>query len=576
MKWLTRRHVLMIAGAAVLLVLVLVVAGLEALKSDAFRHKIETSLTAALGQPVAIGALGVSLLPAPALDAKQIRVGGSDSSAAPGLALAELHVAPDLLSLLPGRTKTINAVDLDGLVVSVRRTATGQWLIPGASATAAAAAPAAGQPPAAPPEREAQAPATGATPTREAKPAAPAPTAVAPAKGGGEPPIAINLYALRVRKGAVRVVDDSLRTAAGAPTITTISKITADLQAINGALSVPQFSGQLGQTVVSGSARTTPTGADLTLVSKSISNADLPSLFALAGMRPYPGLSIGGQSSFDVAATVGGTDLKSLGATGHAAFGSVQFGTIAMQNLRAPFRLEKGVVTLDPVTFTLYSGHEQGTVSIDMAKGTPTYAIKTAITGLDVNQALSANTTMKNFLLGTAEMSADVHASGAAQPEIEKTLTGTTKFAVTNGDVRNMPMLATVNQVLGITGGSSSDTKFESLSGTAMLGGGKATTNDLILHAGDLHVAGKGSIAFDQTINMPVTVTVAATKLNGVGRLVGLAKPLQDQNGNINIPGTVTGTASNPKISLNLVSNATKQVQGVGQGVGQSLKKLFH
>ena len=403
------------------------------------------------------------------------------------------------------------------------------------------------------------------------------PTAAAPTKGAAEPPIAINLYALRVRKGAVRVVDDSLRTAGGAPNITTISNITADLQAINGTLSIPQFSGRLGQTVVSGSARTTPTGADLTLASKSVSNADLPSLFALAGMRPYPGLSIGGQSSFDVAATVGGSDLKSLGATGHAAFGSVQFGTIAMQDLRAPFRLEKGVVTLDPVTFTLYSGHEQGTVSIDMAKGTPTYAIKTTITGLDVNQALSANTTMKNFLSGTAQMSADVHASGAAQPEIEKTLTGTTKFAVANGDVRNMPMLATVNQVLGITGGSSSDTKFESLSGTAALGGGKATTNDLTLHAGELSVLGKGTMAFDQAINMAVTVTVAAAKMTGVGgRVVGLAKPLQDQNGNLNIPGSVTGTASNPKISLNLVSNAKKEVQGIGQGVGQSLKKLFH
>jgi uncharacterized protein involved in outer membrane biogenesis len=574
MKWLTRRHVLMIAGAAVLFGLVLVVVGLEALKSDAVKHRIEATLSGALGQPVTIGTLGVSLFPAPALSAKKIRVGGSDSSAAPGLALAALHVAPDLLSLLPGRTKTINAVDLDGLVVSVRHTATGQWLVPGASSAAASAAAPAGQPPAAPSATGPPTPPAHAAAAREPNP--PAPSPAAGGKAGVAPPLAINLNALRVRNGAVRVVDDSLRTAAGNPTITTISNITADLQAINGALSVPQFSGQLGHTVVSGSARTTPTGAEVSLASKSVSNADLPALFALAGMQPYPGLSIGGQSSFDLGATVGGTDLKTLGAAGHVAFGTVQFGTIAMQNLRTPFRLEKGVVTLDPVTFMLYSGQEQGAVSIDMAKGTPSYAIKTAISGLDVNQALSANTTMKNFLLGTARMSADVHASGAAQPEIQRTLTGTTKFAILNGDVRNMPMLATVNQVLGITGGSSKDTKFESLTGTAALGGGKATTNDLTLHAGDLSVLGKGTMAFDQAINMAVTVTVAAAKMSGVGRLVGLAKPLQDQNGNINIPGTVTGTASNPKIALNVIAGAKKEAQGIGRGVGQSLKKLFH
>ena len=88
--------------------------------------------------------------------------------------------------------------------------------------------PAAGQPPATPSPGE-RAPAGRAEATREAKPVTPAPTAAAPAKGGAEPPIAIDLYALVYAKDRC-VVDDSLSTAGGAPTISTISDITVDLQ----------------------------------------------------------------------------------------------------------------------------------------------------------------------------------------------------------------------------------------------------------------------------------------------------------------------------------------------------------
>ena len=119
----------------------------------------------------------------------------------------------------------------------------------------------------------------------------------------------------------------------------------------------------------------------------------------------------------------------------------------------------------------------------------PVYTIRSSLKGLDVNRALSAMTTMKDFLLGSASVTTDVRGSGSSAPAIQKSLTGTVKFQLVNGVIKNFPLLARVNQALGITEGNDNDTKFESLSGTAAIGGGKAKTNDLLLKAGEAPVA---------------------------------------------------------------------------------------
>jgi uncharacterized protein involved in outer membrane biogenesis len=522
------------AGIVLVVVIVLPLVALEALTSGPARARIAAALSDALGQPVEIGALSISIFPTPALDAKEIRIGGRDAAAAPGVAVAELRVEPALLSLLPGRTRTINRVDLDGFVVSVRRSASGQWQLPLPS-----------------------------VPPRQAHANSPS--------DKSSSSVAITLQALHVRDGGLRVVDDSLRTSGGSSTVTALTNIEADVQVANGQLSVPLFGGQLGKTIVTGSATASTTASTLHLAAVSIANSDLPAFFALAGMRPYPGLAIGGTCAIDLAATIG-ADLKSLAVTGTVAFGQVQLGTIAMQDLRTPFRLTDGIVTLDPVTFTLYAGHERGSVSIDMSGPAPAYAIRTSLTGLDVNQALSANTTMQNFLLGTAKASVDVHARGTTQAAIEQSLAGTVQFGVTDGEVRNMALLATINKVLGLTEGTSHDTKFQSMTGTATMGGGVATTHDLTLKAGELTVLAAGTMGLaNQALHLAMTSILSAAKARDMARIGGVTKPLQNRKGEIEIPGSITGTASDPKISVNVGAVAKRELKGVGH----ALRKLI-
>jgi uncharacterized protein involved in outer membrane biogenesis len=567
------RRVLAVLVALAALVVALIFFGLRTLESGTGRNKIAAALSNVLGQPVTIGGLSVALLPSPALNATDIRIGAGDKNTAPGVSLSGLHVVPELFSFLPGRSPVVDRIDLVGLAVAVRHDKSGKWLLPVPSGSSTPASP--GAPAAAPGGAAAsRAAPSGASPSGAASPA--------PAAGGGNAPTTsgapaapgagagITIKDLRVTNGAIRVVDDSLLTA-GASTITSITDIDAQLQSAGGTIAVPTFSGKLGQTSLTGSAKSGPEGVMLHLAVPSLNNADLPSLFALAEMPPMSGLSIGGQSPVDVTTTIG-SDMQTFTVNGTAGFEKLTMNSITLTHVKSPFKFDKKIFTLDPMAFDLYGGHETGTVAVDMNKTPMAFSIKSAITGLDVNQALSATTTMKDKLSGTARLTTNVHGSGTSQPMLEKTLAGTVGFAVTNGVLHNFPLMSSINAALGAIGqgGSSPELTFQSFSGTAAIANGKATTNDLALKSDIVSLAGAGTYGFDQSVAFKLKAGLSPAASSQIASRVSFASRLEDSQGQITVPVVVSGTASSPKFTVDVKSAATQQVKGL---LNQFLKK---
>lgn len=522
----SRRSLYLLVGLVGLFV-VLAVGALQALKSGVAQSRIAGALSSALGQRVVIGELSASIFPTPSLSARSIRIGGADSTAAPGISLATLHIVPRLSSILPGRTLTIDHVDLTGLSISVRRDSAGRWLVP------------------VPPS---------------------------PSVDTSDGRAAIDLNQLRARGGSIRIVDDQLRAPEGGPTVTTITGVEADMQATGGRVKLSRFTGRLGESVVTGSADLGAEGAELRIRSESIHPADVPALFALAGMQLSPLLSISGKAPFEmtIALPPGFATHK---VTGKAAIDQVKFGTLAFESLQAPFHLENGVFTLDPLSLTTYGGRQLGIVSVDLKQPVPVYTIRTSVQNLDVNRALSANTTMKNFLAGKGRLAGNVRGSGNTAATLKRTLTGTLEFELKDGVIRNFPLLAAINQALGITQGTDRDTRFQSLSGTATLSGGTARTNNLVLRAGELSLTGKGTMGFDQRLDLRMTASASPAMSSGLGQRVALLKRLSNDRGQVTFPVRVTGTTTAPKISVDLGSIAKKQLEGK---VETGLLELLH
>ncbi|MGH7628863.1 MAG: AsmA family protein [Gemmatimonadales bacterium] len=512
------KFVLIGVSVVALVAVVLVFAGLRALGSEQGRGRIAGMLSAKLGQPVSIGGIDLALIPTPAVTATKISVGDADPEAAPGVAIGTVRVVPRVASLLPGRTPVVDQIQVTGLRISLRKDSSGRWHLPGAAA---------------------------------------APAAAADPSGAGQP---VEVASLEVRDGEIRVVDDSLRAAGGGPTVTTISGIEADLRASGGRLEAPRFTGRLGQTVVTGAAVMGPDGARLRLTSASLNNADLPALFALAAMPANRELAIQGRAPFDLATTIA-PDFRTFVASGRIALERVSLGAISLENLESPFRYERGVFKLDSLAFGLYGGRQRGAVTIDLVREVPVYTIRTAVTGLDVNRVLSATTTMKDVLHGTAAVTGTVSGSGSTAEAIERSLRGNLSFELRDGVLKNYPILANVNRAVGITEGEGKDTRFERLSGTAAVGGGRARVRDLILQAGELSVLGQGVVTFDRTVDFRLRAVLSSEKSGQLAQRVGAVGALRDREGRIDVPVSITGSALAPRTRVEAGVIAKKRVK---------------
>jgi uncharacterized protein involved in outer membrane biogenesis len=499
------------------------------LSPDQIRPVAEAKLSAALGKPVKLGEMSIRVFPVPALQAKGIRVGEDQ---APALAIASLRIVPSLPAALRG-SLVVDRVDLDGLDLALRRTKKGDWLLPYD-----------------PPKTEG----TGQP------------------SGDASKPILIR--AIRIQNGAFRVVDDV--PAAGGP-----SREVAALRDIEGTLSmdaqdvrVESLSARFEKTVLKGTAAITPEATTLDLASPSIASEDLPQIFAFLGAAPIEGLSIKGAAPFHLKMTI--PQKGSLTASGEFDAASLKLGTMEVTALKTPFKLDNDTVVLSPLTFTAYDGKQKGNVTLALARNPMGYSVQTSLEGLDVNKALSANTSAKEVLMGTGQVQASVKGSGFDEGALKTRLNGNVEVALRKGVIKNLPLLAKINQALKITGGNDKDTHFESLDGTFAIGSGKAHTENLHLKAGELFFLAKGDVLFDQTLAFKGTARFSKAKSAEILHSLSDLEYLANDQGEVEIPLTVSGPASSPSVGVDLGSIARKAFkQQIQKSLGKELKKLF-
>lgn len=500
------------------------------LSPDRIRPVAEAKLSAALGKPVKLGEMGIDLFPTPALQATGVFVG---EKPAPSLAIASLRIVPSLMAALHGEL-VVDRVDLDGLDLALRRTKKGDWLLP-------------------------------YDPPKEAE------TTKTAVESSGTP---LQIRAVRIRNGAFRVVDDV--PAAGGP-----SREVAALRDIEGLLAldakgvkVESLSARFQETVLKGTATLASEATTLDLSSPSIASADLPQIFAFLGAAPIDGLSIQGTCPFHLAMTIPAKG--SLAASGQFDAATLRLGTMEVTNLKTPFKLADDVVTLSPLTFTAYEGQQKGSVVLALARNPMGYTVKTSLEGLDVNKALSANTAAKDVLLGTGRVQASVKGAGFDAGALKTRLGGDAEVALRNGVIKNLPLLAKINQALKITEGNDKDTHFESLDGTFAIGDGKAHTEDLRLKAGELSLLAKGDVRFDQTLAFKGTARFSTAKSAQILHSLSDLKYLANDKGELEIPLTVSGAASAPSVNVDLGSVVKKAVkEELKKSLGKELKKLF-
>lgn len=516
-------------GLVVLLIVLLALGAFflnRAFSPQKVRPVAEQRLSAALGKPVTLGEVGLSFFPSPAVVARDIRVGGS-SGEAPSLSITSLRIAPSLGPLLRGQV-AVDRVDLTGVNLVVRRDRKGSWILPYA-----------------PPEE--------------------------PARPAGEAGTPVVIRTLRLKEGALRIVDDAPAAGGKAREVAALTDVTGALSYSGGTTEVQELRGKLGQTDIMGRAVLAADGTAFTLQSPSLQGADLPAHMAFLGMAPIEGLSVSGNCPLEVELRIPADD-HPVEADGRASVATLRLGTLEVTAVEAPFKLRKNTLTLSPLTFTAYEGKQKGAVTMRLAKSPLAYTVETRLEKFDVNEALSANTTAKEVLEGTATVSGTVSGAGFDAGALKERLRGASDVEVRDGVVRNFPLLARINRALNITEGNEKDTKFQSLTGHFDIGAGKAHSEDLTLAAGELTVLAKGDIRFDMTLDFKGSAVFSPAKSAEIVRsLTDLRRFLNDR-GELVLPLTIKGPVSDPSVGIDLTA-ALKQ-GAVGE-IKDQIRKLF-
>jgi AsmA protein len=204
----------------------------------------------------------------------------------------------------------------------------------------------------------------------------------------------------------------------------------------------------------------------------------------------------------------------------------------------------------------LYGGDYAGDITLDSRGATPALQLNQRMTGIDVGQLLN-DLAKSRRLLGRGNVTSNLTARGADSDTILKSLDGHVDMNLANGAVEGIDLWFEINRAVSLiqkqtlpSGSSSGRTKFDTFKASADLNNGVAVTKDLNIASQNLHVTGQGT---SNLATEAIDYQLRATLYKGSsGAKAGTLAE---------IPVSITGTMSSPKVSPDLGGIAKARVQ---------------
>ena len=264
------------------------------------------------------------------------------------------------------------------------------------------------------------------------------------------------------------------------------------------------------------------------------------------------------QSSGKTAATPADNDsilLRTTG-TGQLRVGTIVHEQLTLDDVQTTVTLDRGVIRLDPLTAALYGGRHRGAITMDSRRTPTSFAVVSQLEKVDANRLASATTSLRDVIFGALGTKARLSFAGAGSEAIARSLNGTFSLNLADGRIGNVNLTQEISRLAQfISNKPVADhfTRVAGLTGSFNVSNGLATTSDLAgsIEGGTLAATGAVNLV-DQALNLRVTAVLARDYSERVGGTsVGgfLTTVLANQNGELVIPLTVTGTAQQPRIA---------------------------
>jgi AsmA protein len=250
--------------------------------------------------------------------------------------------------------------------------------------------------------------------------------------------------------------------------------------------------------------------------------------------------------------------LKTLQLNGKLAIGRATVYGMKLSQVQVGLSADGGVLHINPVTAKLYSGSSTGNVTLDAHGAVPVLHLDENLTGIDV-QPLLQDFAKLNRVSGRGNVTLNVTAQGNTTTAMLSSLDGHAAANLTNGAINGLDLWSAINSAVALvqkhslpSGGMGNSTRFDAFKASADLTNGVASTKDLDIASGNLHVTGQGTA---NLVTEAVNYRVNAAVLNGPSAGAALA------NVPLLISGTMTRPSVRPDTQALLKSVARQQLQ---------------
>ena len=251
---------------------------------------------------------------------------------------------------------------------------------------------------------------------------------------------------------------------------------------------------------------------------------------------------------------------------------------VELKNLEIAAAVKGQNAHLSNLSFQLFDGQVKAQGGLTSGSDSPPFTGKVTIQGLQLGPALDALAATQVSISGTAGADLALQGRGFSMQDLTKTLEGTSHVAVKDGKIEGVNLLQEAILALKVAGISLNDAKvtaFSTIETDLAIKEGIINVQRLLIDSHDFQATGAGTVGFDQTLNLKVTLNLSQALSQTIAGSSPSAR-LALTEGRLNVPLLITGTMQAPSYGLDskaLTGKIQEQVkEKVKEAIGDLLK----
>src|SRR6185436_2830478 len=254
---------------------------------------------------------------------------------------------------------------------------------------------------------------------------------------------------------------------------------------------------------------------------------------------------------------------------GLVTIGEMRSGNLLIRNLSAPIAFASDKLVAAPIQGDMGTGTLAGKVEVNNVTKDPSYAVHFEMKRVPVREFVGGMMPLSLGLTGFATGQADISGAGLPGLAAMNTLTGALQGNVEEGKILETPTISALRSALGSVNGPGSldDLVFKTLKYSAKIDKGRLVLNQVDGALGKDLMQLAGSAGFDKSLDLDLLLKLAPGRIQSSTALGQFANYARDEQGRLPIKVTITGTVTNPKVSL----KAASTVEAAGKGLAKEI-----